>query len=261
MVDIISQYINGGYLNKDNISFSAIRSIAGIDCGLWEELDRGRAILPSYDHLNQYLYSHALMVSNQWNHFLQSIELPTGDIRLLDYGCGQALAQVKLFDNFGDELISRVKEIVLIEPSPFALARAEKIVRCYCPEANVICVNKEFDELIHEELNITDTMTNLHIFSNVLDVESFDYAHLYNTIFKKQEHASHVILAVSHDRNFSGGTARIENIYEYATQRYVKTHNMKQSAYKFFSTYDSRGREVSHVSWWLDIEQLPVTNS
>lgn len=257
MGDVISQAIEMGHLNTGNISFQRIRAIAGIDTGLWDQLDRGRATLPSYNHLNQYLYSYALMVSSQWDAILQTVELPSvGDLRLLDYGCGQALALVKLFDKFGAALIDRVKEIVLIEPSPFALARAEKIVRCYCPDAHIVCINKKFDELTYEELFSATELHNLHTISNALDIDSFNHFELFRSMILSRK-GSHTVFAVSFDREFKGGSSRFFDVADALVNikngRFLDFKHQKPFG---FNIENKEGKQISNIGWCFGVDVL-----
>jgi hypothetical protein len=38
------------------------------------------------------------MTRSQWQHFLPKVTIPNGAVRILDYGCGQRLAGILLFE-------------------------------------------------------------------------------------------------------------------------------------------------------------------
>ena len=61
-------------------------------------------------------------------------------------------------------------------------------------------------------------LLTLHVFSNILDVPGFDQGQLFNKTFTNGEN---LILAVSHDRNFAGGSARIRAIEEEIRQKSI----------------------------------------
>ena len=134
---------------------------------------------------------------------------PEEPIRLVDYGCGQGLAGLMLFDKFDGAFSSKLAKVVLVEPSPMALVRAEAIYRCIAPTADITCVSKPFDQLCTSDVMPEATLRAVHVFSNVLDVKGFDQYRLFGQILTP---GSHTVLAVSHDRDFDGGTARIRGI-------------------------------------------------
>src|SRR5688500_1278696 len=147
MGDIVEEAIRAGEINADNISFEKLRSLAGRDCGCWEQLGRGRNILSSHDQLDQYLYSYGPMTRSQWQHFLQHFTSPKGPVRILDYCCVQGLSGVLLLDNLGRDFTKRVESVILIDPSAVALSRARAVLKCYCGKRPVLALQKTLDEL------------------------------------------------------------------------------------------------------------------
>lgn len=210
MTDKILEAIQCARLNRANISFDSLRQIAGRDNDCWGQLGRGRAILNTSDQLDQYLYSYGLMTKSQWSNFLPSVALPNGTLRLTDYGCGQGLGTALLFDHFGPSLTARIAEVRLIEPSTVALKRAKAVVDCYLWGSLAIAFNKELDNLSPDDTRVDRTLPHVHLLSNVLDIDGFDHEKLFSRIFANV--GSHVVLAVSHDRDFQGGSGRFEQL-------------------------------------------------
>jgi hypothetical protein len=208
MSDTIINAIRTGQINANNINFSNIKQLSARNYDLWNQLGRGRAILSSIEQLDQYLYSYGRMTQEQWDTFLAGMELPNDRaVRITDYGCGQGLATALLFDKFGLSLRFKTSKITLIEPSLLALTRSKSIASIYCPHVDVQLINKELDDLIQNDLQSCPDSTNVHIFSNVLDIDGFDTTDVFNKIFNTA--GQHIILAVSHNRNFHGGSERI----------------------------------------------------
>jgi SAM-dependent methyltransferase len=205
--DTFLKSVKSGVIRNDNISFNLIRQSCGQDAGVWDELDRGRAILQSNAQLDQYLYSYGPMTRDFWSLLLPEVKLPAGRLEVVDYGCGQGLAFALLCDAFGSDLRRRIGRVILVEPSKTALQRAAAVAACYTGEIPIKTVNKDFDAVGAEDIQTSDNATTLHIFSNVLDIDSFDYARLAELILNRQ--GNHLVLAVSHDRCFNGGTQRI----------------------------------------------------
>lgn len=204
----ISRTIKSG----KQLSFDWLRNNFRADNGLWESLNWGRAILQSDKHLDQYLHSYGKMISGQWKEICKYYtDFPESAYRFVDYGCGQGLAGLLLFDNLKNILFSRVERIVLIEPSPFALVRAAAIYQGIAPTAVIQCVCKTFDDLTPDDLAHDPELPSIHVFSNVLDVLGYDHFKLFEKILNV---GSHEIIAVSHDRDHNGGTKRIIDLKE-----------------------------------------------
>lgn len=214
--DSFMQSVQAGLIRNDNISFNLIRQRCGQDAGVWEELNRGRAILQSKAQLDQYLFSYGPMTRDFWGLLLPDVKLPSGRLEIVDYGCGQGLAFALLCDAFGSDLRNRIDRVVLVEPSETALERAAAVASCYTGGIPIKTVNKHLDELDAEDIQTSDDATTLHLFSNVLDIAGFDYTRIAELIFSRK--GNHLVLAVSHDRCFNGGTERI-----YGFEQSVKT--------------------------------------
>lgn len=168
-------------------SFDKVRSIAcdfvqklpsELVDELHEMLNRGVDILDSEPLMQMYFYSYGCMHSEKLafafqnlNNYIKSAET----VDLIDYGCGQGLATMCYHDYILDNCPhQQVRSITLIEPSYAALTRAELLCSCFFPNATVTAIQKPFDELITTDIRIKGDIPTLHLFSNILDVESYD---------------------------------------------------------------------------------------
>lgn len=195
-------------LAKDggDITFDWFRSTFAKNHELKDELEYGHVIIQSIELMEQYLYTYGLMVNGQWNKVadhVTSIEVP--DV-VIDYGCGQGLAGLIIDDITRGRVIERAKEIYLIEPSSLALARATALYQRLAPSARIVPLCKGFDDVDRADLPIADDQTIWHIFSNALDVEGYDAVALLKKTIRP---GKNIIMAVSPDRDFKGGTPRI----------------------------------------------------
>ena len=153
---------------------------------LFNQLNRGIESLDNEPLLQMYFYSYGQMHAEklmytfkQLSPYIKSAE----KIDIVDYGCGQGLATMCYHDFIKIyNLQQQVRSIILIEPSALALARAELLCNCFFPEATITAIQKDFDELLGDEIRIDTDCPTLHLFSNILDVESYDIAPLADKI-------------------------------------------------------------------------------
>lgn len=240
------------------ISFRQLRGTFGEDNGIWDELNRGRAILASTRHLDQYLHSYGLMVEGQWKHILSRIEITTTPFHLIDYGCGQGLAGLMFSDHFDPGFLSIAKSIKLIDHSAAALVRAEAIYRNITPHALITCICKPFDDLSSIDLISFDGLPKFHIFSNVLDIEGFDHIDLFEKILKSN--SNHMIISVSNDRNTKGGSQRIfelkDKIDDHKIHSRFSIQYSEINRFQFKSNSKSDTRPFSNISWISALDKL-----
>lgn len=170
-----------------NISYDFVQKLPSelVD-ELFEQLNRGVELLDSEPLLHMYFYSYGQMHTEkltyafkQLSHYIKSAE----KIDIVDYGCGQGLATMCYHDFIKDcNLQQQVRSITLIEPSALALSRAELLCNRFFPEATIIAIQKGFDELLEDDIRIDADCPTLHLFSNILDVETYDITPLADKI-------------------------------------------------------------------------------
>lgn len=144
---------------------------------LKQHLDHGSATLDSKAQLMAYLHFYGRIHQAK---LLQAFEkIPKKiwsekDISIIDYGCGQGVAEMVLSDYIASKWIDNeyIKDFTLIEPSRENLKHAFEYVRLFFPESIIrpYCIN---ENQITTEHTTTTTSTILHIFSNVIDLEEF----------------------------------------------------------------------------------------
>ena len=214
MSDIVIECIDNEEITSDNISFNFLREIAGTqNCSeTWRSLGYGRNILESTRQLDQYLYTYGPMIQSQWYQICTNLEIDIGPITILDYGCGQGLASLLFLDHCPNDFREDVEEVILIEPSRVALDRAERVVECCYPNAEIRSVCCTFDEVEAEDLETNDEHIKIHLMSNVLDIEGYDHFELISKLGGSR--GTHYFIAIGHDRNFEGGADRLTDLYE-----------------------------------------------
>ncbi len=166
-----------------NISYDFVQKLSSdlVD-GLFDQLNRGVELLDSEPLLQMYFYSYGQMHAEKLMYAFKQLSpyiKSAREIDIIDYGCGQGLATMCYHDFINDyNLQQQVRSITLIEPSAFALSRAELLCSCFFPAASITVIQKDFDELLCDEIRIDADCPTLHLFSNILDVESYDIAPL-----------------------------------------------------------------------------------
>ena len=187
-----SEYSKALY-NLPNADFTSIRNIAnkyiqsiGDPIELYNNLLRGEKIIDDERLLYKYLVSfgnkHKDKLYSSFEVIIENIKNEKFDI--IDWGCGQGTATMLLL-NYAKErdITLDIDNITLIEPSSLALSRALLHIDVLKQKNyNVKAINSDLDCLNENNLQIQSNNKTLHLFSNILDIESFI---LDNTFFKK----------------------------------------------------------------------------
>lgn len=210
----------------------------------YPELDHGTAILKTEEQLCAYIAAYGKMHQDKINEVLPKLntsEFQNTDIQVVDWGCGQALATICMFDYFNQHSISlnSVKRVTLIEPSPSALERACIHVGAYISDDKVLPINKYLDEVYTKEIESAQPVT-IHLFSNILDIPTIDLQLLANKI-KKSLSGKHYFICLG---PLNAGNNRIDIFYDYfseATKIFENVHNKQE--------YDSQGNLINSYNY------------
>ena len=185
MAKLIEKGTNYAYTIEriKDITFTKLRSVvidftrrfpADLNSELYEAIQRGVCQLQSEPELNMYIHALGLMHEAKLQHAFEHLPSEFTDheaIEIIDYGCGQAIGTICYADFFRKNgYAQEVRKITLIEPSEIALKRAALHTSCFFPNAEIITLNKGFDDLVVDDLCIDEKIPTLHIFSNVLDL-------------------------------------------------------------------------------------------
>ncbi|MBQ8158349.1 MAG: sel1 repeat family protein [Prevotella sp.] len=144
---------------------------------LHNSLNRGVDIIDSEALLQMYFYAfgemHAAKLNYAFEHLQQYIK-EAEKVELIDYGCGQGLASICYHDFIKDVNPSQeISRVTLIEPSEMALSRASLLCSKFYPDAEIVTVNKDFENLSENDIELSSSIPTIHLFSNILDVESY----------------------------------------------------------------------------------------
>ncbi len=150
---------------------------------LYEALNRGIDILGSEPQMTAYIFAFGKMHQAKLNYAFDKLSdnfFEHEEINIIDYGCGQAIGTMCYADFLRKNRYSqKVKTITLIEPSEICLKRAALHTSVFFPDAEIMTVNKGFNDLNENDIICSEETPTLHILSNVLDILSFD---IYNFV-------------------------------------------------------------------------------
>lgn len=175
--------VNPNFYEIKNISVTAYNAIR--DDSIFNSLQRGVKILTDEAQLFAYMYSFGNMHYEKLITAFNGLprEIFNKDVNLIDWGCGQAMASITYFDYLQDIGIERdIKYCTLIEPSEIALMRASAHVTKYYPDIKIQTINKTFNIIEQNDLITIPKTPNLHLFSNVIDMESFPFGKIFELI-------------------------------------------------------------------------------
>ena len=176
-------------------------------------LDRGVEIISSEFQMQKYLQRFGIWHYNKLMHSFKNLGsefLNLKEIDIIDYACGQGIGAF-LYHQFlrENKIEQKIRKITLIEPSEISLKRAALHLECVNVEAQIVTINKFLGDLDKYDIIPTDR-TTLHIFSNIIDIESIDLFELSNYVKSKINKLSHII-CVSPRSDNAGFTKRIND--------------------------------------------------
>ncbi|MEA2018299.1 MAG: methyltransferase domain-containing protein, partial [Campylobacterota bacterium] len=170
--------------NLKNPSFEQIRKISvkyinsiGNPDELFVNLKRGVKIIDDENLLYKYMQSfgakHKTKLYDSFKEILYYLK--DQKFNIIDWGCGQGFATMILLDYSKNENIKLdISDITLIEPSQLALSRGLLHIDVLKQQQyNIKAINSDIDCLEKVELEFDNEYKTLHLFSNILDVESF----------------------------------------------------------------------------------------
>ena len=182
---ILSEIIEPSFEKIRDIANKYIQSIGDPE-ELFYKLQRGEVIIDDEKLLYKYLVSfglkHKAKLYSAYDEIFEKIQKEKFDI--VDWGCGQGTATMLLLDYAKKKnIILDIENITLIEPSQLALSRGLLHIDLFKQkDYKINSINSDLDCLKVEDLENKSNNKTLHLFSNILDIESFS---LDNELFSK----------------------------------------------------------------------------
>ena len=202
-----------------SIGIENLRKI-GKEHGLWPQMDHGRVRIKFQPKemrpalIQQYNASYLEMGTHQWNHVLNKVgQLPDGDIQIIDYGCGEGQATAHFCRMLETRnALNMLTNITYLEESEERLEKAINMpTRLTNAKINPVC--KALNDVQANDILLEKDATKFHLFSNILDIETFCVTSLLREALTCS--GRHIFVAVSHHRYHHGGTPRLQTAYKY----------------------------------------------
>ena len=185
---------------------------------IYDDLNRGIDQLTAEPQMLVYLYSFGNMHQAKLNRAFEQLPdafLQQPEIRIVDYGCGQAIGTMCYADYLAERHLSQtIKSVTLIEPSEICLKRAALHISQFFPDAEIHTICKTFNDLTDDDLANPDDIPTLHILSNVLDIQKFDLKDFATLINNNLSHYNQFI-CVGPYFNYSDKDVRMTEFAEY----------------------------------------------
>ena len=179
---------------------------------LKDMLNHGKAYLNNSDLLDMYLCCygdiHRKKLLMAYKQFPSSIFYNDG-ISVIDYACGQGIAELVLVDYLVAIGIDRdyISDIYLIEPSKVCLNRAKNSINIQSPFTPAYIINSKLENVNYEDL-VTKSNTIIHLFSNIIDIPVVNYDSTIGYLNNDTEHTN-IVVCVSPFYQESGRGKRI----------------------------------------------------
>lgn len=255
---IIESKSNYAYVlkRKKQLSFNAIRNASNVFYNqlpieirneLHQQILRGTCQLDNETELNAYMHDMSLMhnakLRDAFSH-LSTNFFNEREIDIIDYGCGQAMGCISYADYLKENNHTQnVRRITLIEPSYIALARAALHSSLSFPNAEIVTINKGFDDLTVSDIEVDSDIPTLHIFSNVLDIGSTPN---YNGVFNLGTF-SNLVLEISKGYNEYVITEPLFSDFHRDEQADIFTSSLGINVY--YERKCSAGEFVANRTW------------
>ena len=174
-------------LQNTKLNFNLIRQISVERYNLiksdsiFHSLQRGVKILTEESQLFAYMFSFGNMHFEKLNtsfDYLPKVFFKN-EINIIDWACGQGMATMTYLDYLiRSDINQSCNQVTLVEPSELALKRGSLHVKKYLPHTNINTVNKDLDSLLDKDFISVKKLPNLHLFSNILDIDLFSLTNL-----------------------------------------------------------------------------------
>jgi len=132
-------------------------------------------------------------------------------INIIDWECGQALASSILIDYIREkDIVTAISNIIIIDESCLVLSRGLLHIDVIKDEEyNIKTINKNIDKINDADLRINNLNINLHLFSDIFDVDNFVLDDLCEKIHSNYKNINYFV-CISSNKNDN-----LDGFYDY----------------------------------------------
>lgn len=260
-INIIKSLPNPSF---DLIRKAAVNEVSGLTKTdrdrLYNKLNRGLALLDDHLTLCQYMNSFGKMHKAKLQDAFKELPLDLFESQfdVIDWGCGQAMGTINLFDHIfkrGNSL--NVRKVTLIEPSTEALNRAKLHTSVYLNEhVELVTINKFFESIEKDEIKGSPNIPVVHIFSNILDVAAIDLKNLSRLIDSAVASDNYLVCVGP----LNPGNQRIDAFFKYFDTNLIDQIFEREDKF-YFDRWTFKCKlyklEVNEVGHLIPIEYFP----
>lgn len=252
-----------------NPSFDKIRQIASDELSpfsknekdqFYDRTKRGVALIDDHHVLCQYMFSfgkmHKAKLQDAFNEL--PFNLFENQFDVIDWGCGQAMGTINLFDHIIEKGKSlKVRKVTLIEPSSEAIERAKLHTSVYLDEnVELVTINKFFESIQKDEIKGFPNIPVIHIFSNILDVAAIDLKNLSGLIDSNIESDNYLVCVGP----LNPGNQRIDAFFKYFDTNLIDQIFEREDQF-YFGRWTFKCKvyklEVNDIGHLIPIEYYP----
>ena len=197
----------------------------------YNQLKRGTALIQTHEQLCAYLRSFGKMHKEKLLDSISQLpeELLNHPFEVIDWGCGQAIGTINLFDYVNSKKKGgNIKKVTLIEPSVVALERAAIHVSAYTTDTtDLTTIASFFEDIEPAEISSNSGLPVVHIFSNILDVEPIDLKHLSQLVDDSIQTESYLLCVGP----LNPTNQRIDAFFSYFDHRLIQNLYQYQSSH------------------------------
>lgn len=167
---------------------------------LKDELGNGLANLTTKEQLDMYISSYGEIHRQKLQIAYDRIPHKVwseGSISVVDYGCGQCIAEMVLSDFLKNHYIDndKISDFTVIEPSKASLTQGLQYLEQFYENSKITAYNVSAGKLTEDYIR-PQSDTVIHLFSNVLDIIEFERHNIANILNSDMSH-NHILVCVS----------------------------------------------------------------
>ncbi len=188
---------------------------------LYHSLLRGVAIIEKEEQLLAYLTLFGEKHRKKIFHILNNISFDKNKYNIIDWACGQGISTQLFVEKFSS---NKIEKIIFIEPSTVAIKRAVLHLKKYNDNLRIKTINNYFYNIDIKELKISNSFSNIHFFSNILDIDIVNLEELYQLVINTFSGKNHFVCSSPYIND--NKLYRIELFVNYFSTNYVDSFEM-----------------------------------